>query len=321
MKRSVADQNTINWLRQEIIKLRQDLRECNENRRYYRNRAHWAEEELEYKGEYYSSELSPPNSVEEPQRGEEEEDYSHLTQRPREGDEPMWISEEGEEEDSSYIEPTQPVFTQQSLNDTEYKSNIDYNNLNSNIMENLSCERCGAHSSNVCSNCGVMAYCGKECQVDHWKDEHRDACIGENIEIPQEFLSVYENETNPRHAFLRELQYGDWNDIDAKFSEINESAWDKFKSGAKKLFSRAKSAVQVRSIAGLRSMNEKLSPGGEWYKNPDKLSEIRIAKKAAQNAQMSKFFSRALRQRKGATLLLLQQLFYNIGYTLGKIDS
>lgn len=42
------------------------------------------------------------------------------------------------------------------------------------ICRNPSCEKPGIHR---CSRCQVAFYCGRECQVQHYKGGHKEECI------------------------------------------------------------------------------------------------------------------------------------------------
>ena len=41
------------------------------------------------------------------------------------------------------------------------------------------CANCGISTANLrgCSRCKAIFYCSKECQVAHWKSEHKAACM------------------------------------------------------------------------------------------------------------------------------------------------
>ena len=38
------------------------------------------------------------------------------------------------------------------------------------------CACCGELASLRCSNCRMVFYCKKACQVSHWKSSHKDQC-------------------------------------------------------------------------------------------------------------------------------------------------
>ena len=42
------------------------------------------------------------------------------------------------------------------------------------------CVVCGKPSSAHCGNCKAVHYCGRDCQVKHWKDGHKHACAGKS---------------------------------------------------------------------------------------------------------------------------------------------
>lgn len=42
------------------------------------------------------------------------------------------------------------------------------------------CAVCGKPSSAQCGRCKTVHYCGRDCQVAHWKGGHKRACAGES---------------------------------------------------------------------------------------------------------------------------------------------
>lgn len=38
------------------------------------------------------------------------------------------------------------------------------------------CANCGKPAAHCCAQCNVMHYCARECQIAHWKQQHRKEC-------------------------------------------------------------------------------------------------------------------------------------------------
>ncbi len=43
-------------------------------------------------------------------------------------------------------------------------------------MDAFNCHVCGAGNAKKCAGCHSIAYCGKDCQVKHWKAGHKILC-------------------------------------------------------------------------------------------------------------------------------------------------
>jgi len=44
------------------------------------------------------------------------------------------------------------------------------------MMADEDCVVCGKKAKATCSRCGEVRYCGRDCQVKHWKAEHKAEC-------------------------------------------------------------------------------------------------------------------------------------------------
>ncbi len=48
------------------------------------------------------------------------------------------------------------------------------------MFRKMSCKVCGKENAKRCSGCGQVAYCGRDCQKEHWK-VHRPVCARKNL--------------------------------------------------------------------------------------------------------------------------------------------
>ena len=73
----------------------------------------------------------------------------------------------GNEEMSSL--PKSPKQQTQPMSDKE---------LMEHCRQFINCEYCGrGHPKQRCSRCQLVHYCSRECQTNHWKEQHKSACV------------------------------------------------------------------------------------------------------------------------------------------------
>ena len=41
----------------------------------------------------------------------------------------------------------------------------------------VACAACGGPRKSKCSRCGIVRYCGRQCQAEHWKSHHKPLCV------------------------------------------------------------------------------------------------------------------------------------------------
>jgi hypothetical protein len=84
------------------------------------------------------------------------------------------------------------LFRSPSLNKYGVKS-LAKQIMSKRVKIHFSCENCDKIAQGVepplqqCSNCMVVAYCSRECQVSHWKKQHKHDCARMKVEGRESF--------------------------------------------------------------------------------------------------------------------------------------
>ena len=290
--------------------MRDKLDLCVKRMRAYRERAHWAEQ-----AGGMSPDLSPRELSSEEDSGNFGLSYSYKDwdERP-----PTRRALRYSQDEQDEFLPTESVSSEEEDEIQDFTSDrSNYLRSQTQVQLNMEgCQHCGKKADSSCSRCGQVAYCGRACQSQDWDNHHSLVCA--HLELPPLIEQHYQSkgEVWPVGAFLDELQYGDQQLI-ADWKENLGKAWTKLKEGASSLAAKAKTAIQIRSLSGLRSIRDRVGRGGEWSNKPEKLMG---AKKAINNYQLSGLFSRQARKKKSAAVLLLQDTLYDIGYSMGQLD-
>lgn len=84
---------------------------------------------------------------------------------------------------SSPTTSTSPLNSAQSANEeakTVCTSNLASTSGKKSYNTSESCLKCGKYALLLCSHCKIATYCSKNCQLNHWKDEHHKNCINKD---------------------------------------------------------------------------------------------------------------------------------------------